>query len=169
MATQAIPVQGISGRGRGADWVAEHNALLMAAQLRCRRGPTPEALFTKKFDNTRLVKAADPQRSREMRTFALAMIFLLSLALLYGWQHFLSIEYGYKVEAQRQQLQRLEEQNRDLRLTEAQLASPARIDTLARQLGLTPPRPGQVVMPNGAAQGSSAIMADANPVLPAMH
>lgn len=169
MATQAMPVQGIGGRGRSTESVAEHNALLMATQLRCRRGPTPEALFTKRLDNSRLVKAADPQRSREMRSFAFAMVFLLSLALLYGWQHFLSIRYGYTVEAEKQQVRQLEEQNRELRLTEAQLASPARIDIMARQLGLTAPRPGQVVLPNGAAAGNGVVMADANSGLPAIH
>jgi len=43
----------------------------------------------------------------------------------------------YRVESEKQQLSQLEEQNRQLRLTEAQLGDPARIDTMARQLGLT--------------------------------
>jgi hypothetical protein len=160
MATQAI-AQTMTGMRRGTEWVAEHNALLMAAQRRVRRGPTPEALFTKRIDNSRLVKAADPSRAREMRSFACAMAFLLSLALIYGWQHFGSIEYGYRLEAQKQQVQQLEEQNRELRLTAAQLADPARIDTMARSLGLTAPHPGQVVRPNAATDGSSAVMAEA--------
>jgi cell division protein FtsL len=161
MATQAITAQMITGMRRGTEWVTEHNALLMAAQRRVRRGPTPEALFTKRIDNSRLVKAADPSRAREMRSFACAMAFLLSLALIYGWQHFSSIEYGYRLEAQKQQVQQLEEQNRELRLTAAQLADPARIDTMARSLGLTAPHPGQVVRPNAATDGSSAVMAEA--------
>ncbi|HTW48200.1 MAG TPA: hypothetical protein VMD92_09635 [Acidobacteriaceae bacterium] len=160
MATQAI-AQAMTGMGRGTEWVAEHNALLMAAQRRVRRGPTPEALFAKRIDNSRLVKAADPARGREMRSFACAMAFLLSLALIYGWQHFTSIEYGYRLEAQKQQVQQLEEQNRELRLTAAQLADPARIDTMARSLGLMAPHPGQVVHANAAADGSSAAMAEA--------
>lgn len=170
MATQAIAAHGMAGTGRGTEWVAEHNALLMAAQMRGRRGPTPEALFTKRIDNSRLVKAADPARVREMRSFACAMAFLLSLALLYGWQHFASIEYGYHLEADKQQVRQLEEQNRELRLTEAQLASPARIDTMAKNLGLTAPRPGQVVEPNGmTAGGNSAVMAEVTPAVPALH
>lgn len=169
MATQAMAAQGLTAGGRGTEWVAEHNALLMAAQVRGRRGPTPEALFTKRLDNSRLVKAADPQRTREMRSFAYAMAFLLSLALVYGWQHFASIEYGYRLEAEKQQLRQMEEQNRELRLTEAQLANPARIDQMARALGLTAPHPGQVVQPSGA--GNSAVMAEAVPpaVAPAAH
>jgi cell division protein FtsB len=167
MATQAI-AQAMTGVGRGTDGVAEHNALLMAAQRRARRGPTPEALFAKRIDNSRLVKAADPARGREMRSFACAMAFLLSLALIYGWQHFTSIEYGYRLEAQKQQAQQLEEQNRELRLTVAQLADPARIDSEARNLGLTAPHPGQVVRPNAAvdATSSSAVMAEATTPAP---
>ena len=162
MATQVMTVPGMVGASRDTEWVAQHNALLLAAQRRSRRGPTPEALFTKRIDNTRLVKADDPARAREMRTFAIAMAFLLSLALLYGWQHLSAIECGYRIEAEKQQLQQLEEQNRELRLTEAQLANPARIDTLARNLGLTAPHPGQVVLSNPATpDGNSAVMADA--------
>jgi hypothetical protein len=164
MATQAIAVQTMAGMRCGTEWVAEHNALLMAAQRRVRRGPTPEALFTKRIDNSRLVKAADPARGREMRSFACAMAFLLSLALIYGWQHFTSIEYGYRLEAQKQQVQQLEEQNRELRLTSAELSDPVRIDTMARNLGLTTPHPGQVVHPN--ADGSSAVMAEATAPTP---
>jgi cell division protein FtsL len=166
MATQAIAAQGIIGTARGTEWVDEHNALRMAAQRRARRGPTPEALFTKRIDNSRLVKAVDPARGREMRSFAVAMAFLLSLALLYGWQHFTAIEYGYRIEAQKQQLKQLEEQNRELNLTAAQLADPSRIDTMARNLGLVAPHPGQVVRPDPMADGNSAVMAEATAPAP---
>ena len=170
MATQAIAAQTLTGIGRGTEWVDEHNALRMAAQRRGRRGPTPEALFAKRIDNSRLVTTADPARAREMRSFACAMMFLLSLALVYGWQHFSAIEYGYRLEAQKQQVQQLEEQNRELRLTKAQLADPARIDTMARTWGLTAPHPGQVVHPNAATDGNSAVMAEATQAaVPAIH
>ena len=141
MATQAIAAAAIGGLGRDTDWIEEHNTRLLAAQRRGRRGPTPEALFPKRIDNSRLVKADDPARVREMRMFAYAMAFLLSLAMLYGWQHLSAIECGYRIETEKQQMQQLEEQNRQLRLTEAQLADPARIDTMARNLGLTAPHP----------------------------
>lgn len=170
MATQAITAQTIGAVRRDSEWIAQHNALLMEAQRRRRRGPTPEALFSKRIDNTRLVKTADPARAREMRSFACAMAFLLSLALMYGWQHFSAIEYGYRFEAEKQQLQQLEEQNRELRLAQAQLADPSRIDSMARNFGLTAPHPGQVVHPNAAVTegGNSAVMAEATPA-PAVH
>jgi cell division protein FtsL len=169
MATQAMVAQGMISVSRDTDWVAEHNALKMAVQRRARRGPTPEALFTKRIDNSRLVKADDPQRAREMRSFAIAMAFLLSLALVYGWQHFSAIEYGYRLQTEKQQVQQLEEQNRQLRLTEAQLADPSRIDTLARNLGLMAPHPGQVVRPSASPEANGAVMAEATPALPAIH
>jgi cell division protein FtsL len=171
MATQAIAAETMAGMRRGTEWVGEHNALLMAAQRRVRRGPTPEALFTKRIDNSRIVKAADPARAREMRSFACAMAFLLSVALIYGWQHFRSLEYGYRLEAQKQQVQQLDEQNRELRLTAAELADPARIDSMARNMGLVAPHPGQVVHPSAAADGSSAVMAEATApsAVPAIH
>lgn len=170
MATQAIAAQGMMGVGRGtervavrnqAELVAEHNARMLAAQGRARRGPTPEALFAKHIDNTRLQKMADPARAREMRTFACAMALLLSLLLIYGWQHFSAIEYGYRIATERQQMQQLEEQNHELRLAQAQLTSPARINALAQQLGLGAPQPGQVVLPNAATSGNTAVMAEA--------
>jgi cell division protein FtsL len=171
MATQAIAAQGMMGVGRGtervaaardqAELVAEHNARMLAAQGRARRGPTPEALFTKHIDNSRLRKMTDAGRAREMRTFACAMGLLLSLLLMYGWQHFSAIEYGYRIATERQQLQQLEEQNHELRLTQAQLTSPERINALAQQLGLAAPQPGQVVLPNAANSGNTAVMAEA--------
>lgn len=148
--------------------VAEHNARMLAGQRRARRGPTPEALFVKHIDNSRLQKMADPAQAREMRTFACAMAMLLSLFLIYGWQHFSAIEYGYRIATEHQQLQQLQEQNRELLLTQAQLTSPARIDALAQQLGLQAPQPGQVVLPNAETGGNTAVMAEATvPGIPA--
>jgi hypothetical protein len=142
---------------------------LFAAQQRARRGPTPEVLFTKRLDNSRLVTAADPQRVREMRTFASAMALLFVLLMVYGWQHFSAIEYGYRIEAQKQQLGFLVEQNRQLQLTEAQLGAPDRIDKMARELGLDAPKPGQVVRPESNPDANAPALAEASPALPALR
>src|SRR5580698_11187983 len=168
MATQAITAPaGFEGSRRSnIERLLERNVSLLAAQQRARRGPTPEVFFVKRFDNSRLVKAADPQRVREMRTFACAMAMLFALVMVYGWQHFCSIEYGYRVESEKQQVVQLEEQNRQLRLTEAQLADPARIDHMARQLGLDEPRPGQVVRPDASMDANGPVLAQMTPALP---
>ena len=149
--------------------LAERNQSLFAAQQRARRGPTPEVFFLKRFDNSRLVKAADPKRSREMRSFAGAMALLFVLVMVYGWQHLSAIEYGYRVESEKQQLESLTEQNRQLRLTEAQLGNPARIDRMARDLGLGAPQPGQVVRPDFAPDPSAPTLAEASPVMPTLR
>jgi hypothetical protein len=169
MATQVIGTQtAIYGR-YDAETVRQRNQSLLAAQQRVRRGPTPEVFFTKRIDNSRLVTANDPQRAREMRSFAGAMAVLFALIMVYGWQHFSAIEYGYRFESQKQQLEQLSEQNRELRLTEAQLGAPARIDTMAKQMGLSAPMPGQVVRPDVGGDAGAPVLAQVAPLLPAMR
>jgi len=152
-----------SGQGWSAR-VAERNAELLAQQaLLRRRMRTPEFYFTKNFDNSRLVKAPDPVRARQMRAFAAAASVLFSLVMVYGLQHFYAIENSYRVEREKQALEQLREENRQLRLTEAELTQPGRIDMLARQLGLAAPQPGQVVHPNARLDSGAPALAQIAP------
>jgi cell division protein FtsL len=164
MAATAMAGQQIEmmGKQRRTQSLAERNRELFEVQRRARRGPTPEVFFAKHLDNTRLVKADDPERRREMRQFAVVMSTLFVLVMVYVWQHFLAIEIGYKVEAEKQQVEQLREENRQLRLTEAQLTDPQRIDTIAKQLGLDAPQPGQVIRPDGSVMPAGAVVAQAN-------
>jgi cell division protein FtsL len=147
--------------------VAERNREMYEQQSARRRGPTPEMFFSKHIDNTRIVKADDPERRREMRSFTIAMTLFFALTMVYVWQHFSAIEVGYRVEAQKTQVEQLREVNRRLQLTEAQLSDPGRIDHIAKQLGLDEPQPGQVVRSDGMGD-STTVMAQAHiPVLPA--
>jgi len=157
-----------TGRGWNAR-VAARNAELMAQQPLRRRGVrTPEFYFPKQFDNTRLVKAPDPVRLRQMRIFSAAVAILFSLVMIYGLQHFSAIESGYRVESEKQTLDQLREENRQLRLAEAQLTQPERIDSMARQLGLAEPQPGQVIHPAARPDAGAPAMAQAvPPALPA--
>ena len=164
MATAAM-IQGFAGMTAGQTR-ASRNRELFELQRRARRGPTPEVFFAKHIDNTRLVKADDPERRREMRTFASVMSLLFVLVMVYVWQHFSAIEVGYKIEAQKQQVELMREQNRQLSLTEAQLTDPGRIDEIARQLGMGAPQPGQVVHPDGTASSGPVLAQVAAPVLP---
>lgn len=147
----------------GRNWtarVAERNTELLEQQAMRRRGVrTPEFYFAKHFDNSRLVKAPDPVRVREMRVFTAAVTVLFSFIMIYGLQHFSAIERSYRVEAEKQQVEQLREQNRQLRLSEAQLTQPSRIDGLARQLGLATPQPGQVVHPNAQMDAGTPALA----------
>ena len=108
-------------------------------------GITPEFYFPKAIDNSRLVKAVDPKRRRELRVFSASVAVLFLLMMFYAWQHFRAIEYGYRIEAQTAERDRLVELNRALKLEEASLRDPGRIDALARNMGLAAPQPGQVV------------------------
>jgi cell division protein FtsL len=165
MATQTIAAYNLN-YGSKSQQVAERNLRLFAAQQRARRGPTPEVFVAKRLDNSRLVKAADPVRVREMRIFTAAMTVLFVFVMFYGWQHFSAIEYGYKVEAEKQQRTLLEEQNRQLRLSEAQLCDPHRIDRMARKLGLDAPRPGQVVRQENSFDPNAPVVAQVSPPSP---
>ena len=168
MTGQQIDIMGSrpGTRGRGES-LAERNRQIFEAQKKARRGPTPEVFFAKHIDNSRIVKADDPERRREMRSFTAAMGVLFLLVMVYVWQHFAAIEVGYRVEAQKLQVEQMREQNRQLRLSEAQLTDPGRIDRMAKQLGLDAPQPGQVVRAE-AGDASAPVVAQAGtPVLAA--
>ena len=113
------------------------------------RGVTPEIYFAKRIDNSRLVKVSDPQRNREMAMFLGTTVLLFLVVMVYACQHFGAIECGYRVEQLRAQHDGLLEMNRALRLEEASLRDPQRIDLLARQMGLAAPQAGQVMRLDG--------------------
>jgi hypothetical protein len=54
-----------------------------------------------------------------------------------------------------------------LRLAEAQLTQPSRIDSMARQLGLAEPQPGQVIHPNARPDVGAPAIAQVTPPAPA--
>ncbi|NYF81199.1 cell division protein FtsL [Granulicella arctica] len=172
MATMAIGagvMAGQAGSSRGArsrtETLAERNHRLFEEQRKARRGPALEVFFAKHIDNSRIVKANDPERQREMRSFTMAMSVLFLLVMVYVWQHFAAIEVGYHVEAQKVQVEQMREQNRELRLSEAQLTDPGRIDRIAKQLGLDEPQPGQVVRPDGSDANAPVLAQASTPAL----
>jgi len=123
---------------------------------------TPEIYFHKAIDNSRLVKVDDPHRGREMRSFAGVLAFLFLCVFAYTWQHFKAIEYGYQIESMKRELNGQMELNAALRLQQAKLRAPERIDQLARRMGLVPPQPGQVIpMGDASADAGAPVMASA--------
>lgn len=126
---------------------------------------TPEIYFTKSIDNSRLVKVEDPRRNREMKQFGTALACLFLLVFTYAWQHFRAIEYGYQIESAKRQVNNLTEMNRSLRLEDASLRDPERIDVIARRMGLEPPEPGQVIrMDTISGDSGGPVMASAAPI-----
>ena len=145
-------------------------AAMQSAALSSARRPfwtgTPEVYFAKAIDNSRLVKVEDPRRNREMKHFGTALACLFLLVFTYAWLHFKAIEYGYQIESSKRELGELTEMNRALRLEHASLRDPERIDAIARNMGLVPPEPGQVIRMDSAAVDTSApVMASAEPVM----
>jgi hypothetical protein len=127
---------------------------------------TPEIYFAKAIDNSRLVKVEDPARNREMKQFGTALACLFLLVFTYAWQHFRAIEYGYQIESSKRELSNLTEMNRSLRLEDASLRDPERIDVMARRMGMVPPEPGQVIrMDSTSADSNAPVMASAEPVM----
>jgi hypothetical protein len=82
---------------------------------------------------------------------------LFVLLMFYAWQHLRAIEYGYRIEEQKSERDRLAELNQSLKSEEAGLRSPGRIAPLARQMGLDSPEPGQVVRLDGETSGGPVI------------
>jgi cell division protein FtsL len=73
-------------------------------------------------------------------------VLLFLFVLLFAWQHFQCVRDGYQVEQLKTERAALEEWNHQLRLEQASLADPQRIDTLARtRLGMVSPSPQQVI------------------------
>ncbi len=140
--------------------VAETRLPSRAAARRFVPG-SPEIYFTKAIDNSRLVKIDDPARKREMRMFMIAAAVVFVLCTVYVWQHFRAIEYGYNIETAKAQLNQLTEQNRALRLEDASLRDPERIDKLAHSMGLEAPRAGQVLQMDATPDTNGPVMARA--------
>jgi len=124
----------------------------------------PEIYFHKAIDNSRLVRSVDPVRKREMRMFTATVVICFLMSLVYLCQHCNSIEYGYKIEDLRSKRDQMADVNRTLKLEEATLKEPSRIDALAREMGLALPAVGQVQRLDdaGTADSSAPVMARAN-------
>lgn len=126
---------------------------------------TPEIYFAKRIDNSRVVMVTDPKRRREMVTFGITLGVLFLLVMVYLWQHFSAIEYGYKIEQLKSQRDAIAESNRTLSLEEASLKDLSRIDRLARQMGMQRPVDGQwQSMDSAAVDPSTPVMAKANTI-----
>jgi cell division protein FtsL len=71
------------------------------------------------------------------------------------------------VESEKQTLDQLREENRQLHLSEAELTQPGRIDQMAHQLGLAEPQPGQVIYSDGRPASGAPVLAQVASPAPA--
>lgn len=122
-----------------------------------------QVYWVKHIDNSRLVRQRDPAYVREGVALLGGALLMLVVVLLCAWQHFQVIHAGYRLEELRARHEQMLEWNRTLRLEQAALLDPMRIDFLARnRLGFEDPRAAQVV-PLGSVAGpaSTPVLAQA--------
>ena len=101
--------------------------------------------YYKKFDNSRLVREADPQARGACWSAigaACAAVVLLAVLLAPSVAGTLA---GYKLESLRAEERRLQTEQRVLELQEAGLLRPDRLEKLAKTQNLVTPASGQVV------------------------
>jgi len=84
--------------------------------------------------------------------------------MVYALQHYRAIEYGYQIESLRSERDSLSGLNQDLRLEEASLRDPERIDGMARKMGLQSPDPGQILRMETPSDLGTPVVAQAAPV-----
>ena len=117
----------------------------------------PQFCWVKRIDNSRLVRQRDPAYVREGAALLGGALVCLAVILLCAWQQFEFIHSGYRLEELRARHEQVREWNRTLRLEQAALLDPMRIDAVARnRLGLEAPSAGQVV-PLGAGEAPAAV------------
>jgi len=119
--------------------------------LAAGRASFPEIYFTKRIDNSRLVREVGLDKCREYFSLIGLGFLVFLFVLLFSWQHLQCVWAGYEIEGLKTQCAELQEWNHHLQLTQAALADPERIDTLARKdLGMVSPSPQQLVQWGGA-------------------
>jgi hypothetical protein len=113
--------------------------------------------YSKKIDNSRIIRQADPQARGECWSAVGAAGVLLMLGASIIAPHVGSVLAGYKLEALKQERQTLIDQKRDLEVKEAGLLSPEHLHDLAKVRSLDTPGADQVYhLDTQASEGSFA-------------
>jgi cell division protein FtsL len=117
-----------------------------------------EVHFEKRVvNNMNVVRELDVRHQREYLILTLLGGFFVLVLLFYGWQHYMWIQYGYRIEAAEKKKEQIAEVVRQLRTERASLRSMKRIDSIARtQLGMIPATGDQLLF----------LSADSPPTIP---
>ncbi len=114
--------------------------------------PNDNVFFhSKKIDNQRLVRQADPHAADECWSAVGAGALLLMLGVSVVVPHVALVREGYKLEAAKAERQTLLDQRRALEVREAALLSPSRLNDIAKEQNLTAPVSSQVFHLDGPA------------------
>jgi hypothetical protein len=147
MATLATYFRDTNVRRRGeAVTAANETSREQADQFLLRALPNDGIYFySKRIDNARLERQADPEARGECWSAVGAAGVLLLLGASIIAPHVGSVLAGYKIEALKQEQQSLLDQKRALEVKEAGLLSPGRLHDLARVRSLASPGAEQVI------------------------
>jgi hypothetical protein len=115
-------------------------------------------LYSKKIDNSRLVREPDPQARGACWSAIGAACVALALLTSVLAPSVAGTLAGYKLESLRSEERRLLSERRVLQLQEAELLSPGRLEKLAKGQNLVTPASGQVVHLEGKADGTVAMV-----------
>jgi cell division protein FtsL len=101
--------------------------------------------------NANVVRHADRAALTRLALLLACGLVLASGFLYAGGLHFAALRYGYQTETLRRERDQLLEEQRRFLLQREEVASPARLERAARQLGMQAMQPGQID-PLGAAR-----------------
>lgn len=129
------------------------------------RASLPVFYTVKRIDNSRLRREVNPERRRDCYVLLGLTAVVFAFVFLFAWQHFQCVSFGYQIEQLKTERAALEEWNHQLRLEQASLADPQRIDTLARHSGLASPTPDQIIRVTRSGEAPSGDLEVARSVL----
>jgi cell division protein FtsL len=104
--------------------------------------------WSKKIDNARLVREADPAAGRRAWKAGLQAACIVAALVALVMPKALGMVAGYRIHMLAQERERLRSERTVLQLEEARLLSPERLEQLARQYGLVNPDVKHVVFLN---------------------
>jgi len=113
--------------------------------------------YSKRIDNSRLQRQADPAAAGQCWSAVSAAAVLLMIGASIIAPNVASVLAGYKLEALKQERQSLIDREKDLVAREAVLLSPERLNSLAKDHQLASPSSGQIIhLDNPSADGHFA-------------
>ena len=129
-----------------------------------KRAGMTEFHTIKRIDNSRLVRAMQPARARDLARTVALWCAVAAFFLCYGYQRFSCIELSFQLEDLKARQTQASATNTELKLEVAGLRNPSRIDLIARrQLGLTEPLPNQMEAGSGPSDAEMAAVQEARP------
>jgi cell division protein FtsL len=129
-----------------------------------KRAAMTEFHTIKRIDNSRLVRAMQPARTRDLARTVALWCAVAAFFLCYGYQRFSCIELSFQLEDLKARQTQASATNTGLKLEVAGLRNPSRIDLIARrQLGLTEPLPNQMEAGSGPSDAEVAAVHEARP------